>query len=154
MNSHLTRHRQALKRLVLLALLVVMPVIVVSSHLAAVFGPLHVHDAAQVASEPGTLWPGLGSSTSHGRAHAHAHGGLERHWHLSGDSSVVVIGIGDSGRAADANAQPRTKTFLPLAPPVSASFRMGFDARQAWPDLAPARWVSQSPLPAERPPQA
>jgi hypothetical protein len=154
MNSLATQHRHALQRVVLFALLVVMPVIIVSGYVASVFGPLHAHDSAQLASDSGALWPSTGAGArppSH--AHVHAHGGAERHWHLPGDSSVIVIGFGDSASATGSNAKPRAKTFLPLAPPVSPRLRLGVEATETWQAGPAERWTSQSPLPLERPPQ-
>ncbi|MFO1338212.1 MAG: hypothetical protein U1F53_08245 [Burkholderiaceae bacterium] len=123
-----------LQRLALFTLLVALPVVVVATQWAALFGPLHTHD------------PALGP------AHQHARGGLQRHWHLPGDHSLVVIG--GSGTAAASGGQPRARAMLPLAPPVAWSLPWRRDLAQARPAEPGRVWLSPDLPPPERPPRA
>lgn len=126
--------RPVLQRLALWALLVALPAVVVATQLAALFGPLHTHD------------PALGPS------HLHAHGGLQRHWHLPGDHSLVVIG--GQGDSAASGGQPRARTMLPLAPPVARGLDWARDLAEARPVAPAPRWASPTLPPPERPPRA
>ena len=131
--------RYALQRMVLFALLVVLPLLVVSSYLTAALGPLHRHDPAQ----------------AHG--HQHAHGGLARHWHALSDASVILFGEADR-EVASIPTTPTTKTraraSLPLAPPFAAQ-ATGLPGVTpiTWPDVARRHWQSHWPMPPERPPR-
>lgn len=148
-----TRHRQALRRVVMFMLLVVMPVVIVASHLATVFGPLHTHDPALLASDPHSAGSGSAPTVLAHHAHLHAHGGFERHWHLAGDSSVILIGLGDADESDGDGAKTRAKASLPLGPLVAEGLHVSSDASQARPAQPTARWTSPSPARIERPPR-
>ncbi|MEF7613255.1 hypothetical protein V4F39_04965 [Aquincola sp. MAHUQ-54] len=165
-----------LRRLVLWALLVAIPLYGCAGVLLRVLGPEHRHQAAASSSVPFTAalqhqlreWMGpqasalLDTLRAQARqqqrqledAHAHHHGFFARHHHHAGDDSVVALG----GRSAEADASPDAAAgagsmTLPLALAAPLALPAPLAVRGSWPPHAEAFWPSRPVARLERPPR-
>ena len=132
----LGRCRITLARVAAFAVLVVLPLAMLSAHLAAVLGPMHVHDGGVRVAETGT--------------HDHQHTLFERHRHAADDRSVILVEPDPLEADGAAAGSVRSLPLGPLAQQLDATLAPRTDA---CPRAALSRWCDPAPARPERPPR-
>ncbi|MEJ7688832.1 MAG: hypothetical protein WKG52_18675 [Variovorax sp.] len=151
--------------LLTICLLGSLPLQTISSVIAGVLGPRHLHQTAELEKTPADPMAGWkdfrrakydtpGATASVGHSHAHLHELALRHHHEHGDGSFVNLEASVDGDGAPADLAQASASFVFVAARGTAPLPQPLEAFGAvWRPLTAQPMSSQHPRRIERPPQ-